>query len=203
MTRIALPQAVVAQRVIAVARKIPADRIEDVVDVLAGSGVGVVEVTLDAHDALDAIARAVGRGVTVGAGTVRSATQAVQAIDGGAGFIVSPHTDPLILESALERGVPALPGALTPTEVSIAWDLGASAVKLFPAMVGGPAYLKTLRGPLAHVDFVPTGGIDAANADAYLEAGAIAVGVGGWLTGVEDLNEMSRRASQLTTAVAP
>jgi 2-dehydro-3-deoxyphosphogluconate aldolase/(4S)-4-hydroxy-2-oxoglutarate aldolase len=88
-------------------------------------------------------------------------------------------------------------GALTPTEIARAWDLGSSAVKLFPASVGGPDLLRTLRGPFEHVGFVPTGGIDADNAADYLDAGAVAIGVGSWLTGSSDRRVVYHRAGLL------
>lgn len=201
MIRLAIPEAVATGKVIAIARKVPLARLVDVVDVLDSAGVKVIEVTLDGDDALASIERLADSPLTIGAGTVRSVADAVKADKAGAEFIVMPHTDADVVRSITARGVPVMPGALTPTEVVAAWNLGASAVKLFPAMLGGPDYLKTLRGPLADLSFVPTGGIDDTNAAAYLEAGAVAVGVGSWLTGGNDLDMIGQRAASLVNAI--
>lgn len=202
MNRPAIPSAVLEDRLIAIARRVPHEVLVPMADVLADVGLRVIEVTLDGDDALASIASLADRALCVGAGTVRSAADTRRAIDAGARFVVSPHTAPDVVTSALDAGVAVLPGALTPTEVVDAWALGASAVKLFPASVGGPDYLRSLRGPLAGIPIVPTGGVDGSNAAEYLAAGATAVGVGGWLTGITDLDEVRTRAAALRTAVA-
>ena len=91
---------------------------------------------------------------------------------------------------------------MTPTEILVAWSAGASAIKLFPASVLGPAFVREMRGPLADVPLVPTGGITAASAAAFIGAGAIAVGVGGWLTGAADIEVVRTRSAELVAAVA-
>jgi 2-dehydro-3-deoxyphosphogluconate aldolase/(4S)-4-hydroxy-2-oxoglutarate aldolase len=169
---------------------------------LAAGGVGVLEVTLDSDGALAAIERLRVAPLLVGAGTVRSLAEAEAAVAAGAAFLVSPHTDPAIVDWAAQRGVPAMPGAFTPTEVAGAWDAGAAAVKLFPASVGGPALVRELRGPFADVPFVPSGGVTADNAPAFLAAGALAVGLGSWLTGPDDLAVVEERARLLTASLA-
>ena len=105
------------------------------------------------------------------------------ALDAGAQFLVSPFLDEELVAEFTAQGVPFIPGAMTPSEIVRAWDAGAPLVKIFPASVTGPALLRELRGPLGHVPLMPTGGISAANAAAFLSAGAAAVGVGGSLTG--------------------
>ena len=100
----------------------------------------------------------------------------------GADFAVAPILDHGLLAVALERGVPFIPGALTPTEIRSAWEAGATFVKLFPASAVGPALVRELRGPLPDVQIIPTGGIDATNAATFLEAGAAAVGIGSAIT---------------------
>lgn len=118
----------------------------------------------------------------VGAGTLRNAAQTEAAIAAGAQFLFSPHTDGALLQRAIAAGVPAIPGALTPTEILAAWQAGATAVKVFPvSALGGDRYLRSLRAPLAGVPLVPTGGVDASNAGGFLAAGAVAVGVSGGL----------------------
>ena len=198
MNRAALPSQVVDQRVIAIARKVPLDRLRDVAAILADHGIPIIEVTLDGDDALPAIELLAGNGaLVVGAGTVRSVADVDRAAAAGASFIVSPHTDERIIERALRESLPVVPGALTPTEVVAAWDLGASAVKMFPASTGGPAHVRAIGGPLGDIPLVATGGVDAGNAAAFLDAGAVAVGVGGWLTGSSDLGLVAERARAL------
>jgi 2-dehydro-3-deoxyphosphogluconate aldolase/(4S)-4-hydroxy-2-oxoglutarate aldolase len=149
---------------------------------LAVAGVRVVEITLDSDDALGAIERARRRGdVTVLAGTVREPAQVDAAVSAGAEGIVAPSLSLAVLERAAALGAPSIPGALTPTEVETAWRAGAALVKLFPARLGGPRYVQDLLAPLADVPLVATGGVDATNARAFLDAGAVAVGVGSGL----------------------
>ena len=123
-----------------------------------------------------------GTGIGLGAGTVVTAEDAARAADAGAGFIVTPALTPGIAAAA-ERGLPLLCGALSPSEVVSAVQQGAVAVKLFPASLGGPRYLKALRDPFPAVPFVPVGGVDAEAAREYLAVGAVAVGVGSPLLG--------------------
>lgn len=158
---------------------------------LVEAGVGVVEITLDDPGALAAIERARGRGdVTVLAGTVRRAEQVDAAFAAGAEAIVGPAYVPAVVERAAELGIPAIPGALTPTEVEAAWAGGAALVKLFPAGPGGPRYVRDLLAPLADVPLLATGGVDASNALAFLEAGAVAVGVGSALADVGEARRL-------------
>jgi 2-dehydro-3-deoxyphosphogluconate aldolase / (4S)-4-hydroxy-2-oxoglutarate aldolase len=186
------------QRLIAILRR-AADP-DGAVDAIARAGIGVVEITLDADDALEVIARLRRRGdMAVIAGTVRRPEQVAPAVDAGAEACVSPGLVPEVLERCRELGVPAVPGALTPTEVERAWSLGAALVKLFPGNAVGPGYVRELLAPLADVPLIVTGGIDAANARAFLEAGAVAVGAGSSLTGAPDVEAEARR---LVAAVA-
>jgi 2-dehydro-3-deoxyphosphogluconate aldolase/(4S)-4-hydroxy-2-oxoglutarate aldolase len=149
---------------------------------LAVAGVRVVEITLDSDDALGAIERARARGdVTVLAGTVREPAQVDAAVSAGAEGIVAPSLSLAVLERAAALGAPSIPGALTPTEVETAWRAGAALVKLFPARLGGPRYVQNVLAPLTDVPLVATGGVDATNARAFLDAGAVAVGVGSGL----------------------
>jgi 2-dehydro-3-deoxyphosphogluconate aldolase / (4S)-4-hydroxy-2-oxoglutarate aldolase len=166
-----------AERLVAVLRRV--DDVDARVAALAAAGVGVVEITLDDPGALGAIERARARGdVTVLAGTVRTAAQADAAVAAGAEALAGPGTSAAVLERAAALGVPAIPGALTPTEVELAWAAGAALVKLFPGSLGGPSYVRDLLAPLADVPLLVTGGVDAGNARAFLDAGAVAVGVG-------------------------
>lgn len=114
-------------------------------------------------------------GAAVGIGTVLTADQAKAAIDAGAKFLVTPGLRPEVAEVAVKAGIPFSLGAMTPTEVAQALDLGSAAVKIFPARQLGPVYLKDLQGPYPGIKLLPSGGIDASNAKGYLDAGAAAV----------------------------
>ena len=109
--------------------------------------------------------------------------------------------DEAIVDWCVERGVPCVPGALTPTEVLAAWHAGASAVKLFPASIVGPGYISQLRGPFPHIPLLPTGGISADDAAAWIAAGAIGVGLGGWLIGDGEPTGIEARARAVRAAV--
>jgi 2-dehydro-3-deoxyphosphogluconate aldolase/(4S)-4-hydroxy-2-oxoglutarate aldolase len=187
-----------AERLVAILRRVPDP--DGVVEALARAGFGVIEITLDADDALEVIARLRRRGdVSVIAGTVRRPEQVAPAVEAGAEACVSPGLVPEVVERCRELSVPVVPGALTPTEVELAWALGAALVKLFPGNAVGPGYVRELLAPLADVPLIVTGGIDAGNARGFLEAGAVAVGAGSALTGAADVEAAARR---LVAAVA-
>jgi 2-dehydro-3-deoxyphosphogluconate aldolase/(4S)-4-hydroxy-2-oxoglutarate aldolase len=201
MVRAGLPAPLAASRVLVILRGLEPAAARRAAAACVPAGLPAVEVTLDSPSALDTVRALVGDGVPlVGAGTVLTLDAAKAAVDAGAALLVSPHTDATIVEWAAAEGVAALPGAFTPTEIVRAWSAGATAVKLFPAGSVGPGYLRELRGPLGHVPTVPTGGVTADTAGAWLAAGAAAVAVGGWLTA--DLDRLPERASALAQAVA-
>ncbi|MEU8106448.1 bifunctional 4-hydroxy-2-oxoglutarate aldolase/2-dehydro-3-deoxy-phosphogluconate aldolase [Nonomuraea muscovyensis] len=153
--------------------------------VLVEEGIDVLEVSLSGADALAVIAgihAELGSHVVLGAGTVLTAADADDAVAAGASFVVTPALSEGATR-AVSRGVPALIGALTPTELWNAAQAGAAAVKVFPASLGGPPYLAALRDPFPTVPLVPVGGVAADQVRAYLDAGSVAVGVGSPLTG--------------------
>jgi 2-dehydro-3-deoxyphosphogluconate aldolase/(4S)-4-hydroxy-2-oxoglutarate aldolase len=140
-------------------------------------GTTVVEVTMHVEDAFAAIEELRGRGgLTVLAGTVRTAGQARGAIAAGAEAIVGPATVAEVGAACRELGVPWIPGALTPSEIEAAWRAGAAVVKLFPGRLGGPRYVHDVLAVLRDVPLLVTGGVDATNAREFLAAGAVAVG---------------------------
>ncbi|UED87948.1 bifunctional 4-hydroxy-2-oxoglutarate aldolase/2-dehydro-3-deoxy-phosphogluconate aldolase [Streptomyces profundus] len=175
---------------------------------LVAAGVEALEVTLTTPGAEAAIARwrESGTAASVGAGTVRTPDEARRAVRAGAQFLVTPTTSAAVLDTAGEAGVPVLCGALTPTEIDTAWQLGASAVKVFPVdTVGGAAYVRAVLAPLPDIPLVPTGGVDAAAARAYAALGCRAVGVGGFLVSERlaangDFDGLHARAAELTAA---
>lgn len=204
MQRPAIPAVVRAGRVIAIGRNLDAERALRIGRILADTGVPAFEVTLQgaaAFDAIRALRAGLGDRLCIGAGTVLDIEGAAAAVEAGATFLVMPVTDVDVIGWAVERGVPTFPGALSPTEVLTAWRAGASAVKLFPASVGGPALLRELRGPFPDIPLVPTGGVTADNARALIDAGAVAVGVGSWLAGAPDEATLRSRALALMAAV--
>jgi len=154
-------------------------------EAVAAGGITIVELTMTVPGALDAIAELVkraGKDIVIGAGTVLDRQTAQKCFDVGAQFLVSPGFDLETVKAAGVAGKLIMAGALTPTEVIMAWKAGADFVKVFPASaVGGPSYLKALRGPLPQVPLVPTGGVNLNTAADFLRAGAAALGIGGEL----------------------
>ena len=178
-----------------------------VLDVLQEAGVPIVEITLDTPGALRAIAAASRRGIRMGAGTVVDADGVRTSAAAGARFVVSPAVVEEVVVTALELGLEPIPGVMSPTELLRARELGARTVKIFPAApLGGPAYIRALRGPFPDVPLVPTGGIEIVDIGAYLAAGAAAVGVGASLVGKEPpvtneaLDGLRRRAAAAAEA---
>lgn len=157
--------------------------LHEVFDAIRRGGIGLVEVAADTPGALEAVRAAAAAGAPVGAGTIGSVEDALAYAEAGAAFLVSPGVKVDVVRAAVELGVPSVPGALSPTEIATAIDAGADAVKLFPAGLGGPDYLRALRGPFARVAFVPTGGIRLEDVGTWLDAGAACVGLGATLVG--------------------
>jgi 2-dehydro-3-deoxyphosphogluconate aldolase/(4S)-4-hydroxy-2-oxoglutarate aldolase len=174
------------ERLLAVVRAEDADSARRAAEALIAGGIKIVELTLTTPGVLPVVGRlreSTGDDVVVGVGTVRDPQDALAAAEAGAQFLVSPHAAPPLVDAMLATGVPALPGALTPTEVAGALAAGASVVKLFPAATVGPAHLRALRGPFPELTVVPTGGVDLDRAPAWLSAGAVAIGAGSELLG--------------------
>jgi 2-dehydro-3-deoxyphosphogluconate aldolase/(4S)-4-hydroxy-2-oxoglutarate aldolase len=154
-------------------------------------GISIVEITMTVPGALEVIRELTtgsARDVLVGAGTVLNAEMAQQCVKAGAEFLVSPGFNRRMVELAAREGKLVMAGALTPTEVLMAWEAGADLVKVFPCgSVGGAKYIRALRGPLPQIPLVPTGGVNLSTAGEFIEAGAVALGVGGELVSAEAL----------------
>jgi 2-dehydro-3-deoxyphosphogluconate aldolase/(4S)-4-hydroxy-2-oxoglutarate aldolase len=152
---------------------------------LANTSVVGIEVTMTVPNAPKVIARLRSEGVQrVGAGTVRTLDQLKRCVDAGADFLVCPHLDPQLVDAAAESGVPIVPGALTPTEIMTAINLGVAAVKVFPvSAVGGHGYLRAVLEPLPDARLVVSGEVALAEVAGYLSVGAWAVCLGSslWL----------------------
>jgi 2-dehydro-3-deoxyphosphogluconate aldolase / (4S)-4-hydroxy-2-oxoglutarate aldolase len=170
---------------------------------MVAGGVTVVEVTMTvpgAADLLRELRSAFGARLLLGSGTVTTAAQAEATIDAGAEFVVSPSLHAEVVRATKQCGKLSIPGALTPTEVINAWDTGADYVKVFPcSAVGGAGYLKALLAPFPHLKLIPTGGVTLASAEAFLRAGACALGIGSDLV---DLNAVDDGHPETITETA-
>ena len=200
-----IPDAISGPRVIAIARGLPADRIERIAEGLVNGGIRAFEITLNSPGALGAIEAAAARAgdrLLVGAGTVLDVESAAAAVDAGARFLVSPHTDPVLIDWALVRGIPIVPGAFSPTEILAAWRSGATAVKVFPASAVGPSFVREFMGPFRDIPLIPTGGVTIDTAPTFIAAGAIAVGLGSWLTGDGEPEGIAERSARLVEVLA-
>ncbi|MGV8848298.1 MAG: bifunctional 4-hydroxy-2-oxoglutarate aldolase/2-dehydro-3-deoxy-phosphogluconate aldolase [Propionibacteriaceae bacterium] len=194
-----------AERLVAIVRATEADDAVRVGRALLACGVHLVEVTLTTRDALTAIETLrmdAPDPAMIGAGTVLTKRQAHDAVDAGAQFLVTPA----VTEAIEGAEVPVLAGAYTASEAYAAMAAGATAVKLFPASAGGPAYLKALRDPFPTIPFVPVGGVSLDQVAPYLIAGAIALGVGGPIMGDAvrggSLDALAMRAKAFLEAIA-
>ena len=147
---------------------------------VVSGGMQLLEITWDSDASPELIGqlRSELPNCTVGTGTVLTLDHLRQAIAAGAQFIFTPHVDPVMIQVALQMGVPIIPGALSPTEIVTAWTAGASCVKVFPVQaMGGVSYIRSLQGPLGHIPLIPTGGVTVENAKDFLVSGAIAIGL--------------------------
>jgi 2-dehydro-3-deoxyphosphogluconate aldolase/(4S)-4-hydroxy-2-oxoglutarate aldolase len=210
MRKVVIPPALEQSRVVAILRRTEAALAVETAEALLAGGISVIEVTLNTPGALEmlrAMRDAVGDRAVLGAGTVLDIAAADEALDAGAAFIVSPHTDIELVYEMAGRGVPCIPGAFTATEVFSAWRAGASVVKLFPAGPVGASYLKDLRGPLSDIPLLPTGGVTLDNAATYIAAGAWGLGLGSALVAPDlvagrRFDELTRRAAAFAAIAA-
>ena len=195
--------------VVAVLRAPDADSAKAGVAALVAGGVRGIEITYSTPDAARVVRdlRAeYADDVLVGAGTVTSPRLVAESVEAGAQFLVSPGSPAPLAAAMRASGTPFVLGALTPTEVMAAHDAGADVVKVFPGSVGGPSYLKALRGPFPDVPLMPTGGVSVENAHEWLAAGAVCLGAGSDLVSpalmaAGDSDEITRRARAFMAAV--
>lgn len=182
-----LEQGLQQQILLPILRMQSADLCLDLAGSLIKNGFALFEITLDTPEACRLIQTLSSQGARVGAGTVLTAADAQRALAHGAHFLVSPGLSLDVAKVASEAGVPYVPGVLTPTEITQALNLGLHLLKLFPAVPGGPTYLKQLSGPFKQVSWLVTGGIELADIPAWRQAGAFAVGQGSRLVSAQDL----------------
>ena len=148
---------------------------------LVDGGVTGIEITYstpDAEDVVSKLSRIFGSRILLGMGTLTRPEQAQSARDAGASFLVSPVCEPDLVRSMVDSGLLTMVGAFTPTEVFQAYNMGADVIKIFPGSLGGPAYVRALKGPLPHIPIMPTGGVSASNLAEWFSTGVVAVGAG-------------------------
>jgi 2-dehydro-3-deoxyphosphogluconate aldolase/(4S)-4-hydroxy-2-oxoglutarate aldolase len=196
--------------VVPVVRAELAANVMGTVEALLEGGIPVAEITMTVPGAVEVIARCVahfGERVTLGAGSVTSAEMCTDVIDAGSVFVVTPVLKTAVIEVCRSRGVCAVAGALTPTEIFAAWEAGADVVKVFPAKaMGGAAYLRMVHEPLPHIPLTPTGGVTLETLADYFRAGVPFVGAGGDLVNKASINSgntqaITERARQYVAAI--
>ena len=204
------------EKLVAILRGVPMDRIDGVVGALVRGGVRVLEFTFD-HDEPDCVAanaakirRTVekfGDQVLVGCGTALTVEEVEAAHDAGACLVISPNVDMAVIRRANQLDMVSMPGALTPTEIVAAYEMGADIVKLFPAGELGLGYIKAVRGPLKHIPMSAVGGVKPENVKDFLDAGVCGFGVGGQLVLSKAVKSgddaaIEARAKEFTDAIA-
>ena len=183
MSRKELLERLCSEQIVGVVREDSVQAARGVADAYAKNGIAIVEITLTTPDAFDLISyvsqKYAGSDVIVAAGTVRSSNDAALARRAGARVIVSPHTDVQVIEYAVENDLLSVAGAATPTEIIKAWEAGSDIVKVYPAQyLGGPDYIRVIRGPIRDIPMLAGGPIPLDMIDAYLDSGCVAVNLG-------------------------
>lgn len=169
-------------KVIAVIRASKMVQAHQMAKAVASGGMQLIEITWNSDRAAQLINQLRSELPTciIGTGTLLTLEQMEQAITAGAQFLFTPHVNSVMIQTAVQKNVPIIPGALSPTEIVTAWSMGANCVKVFPVQaLGGVSYVKSLQGPLGHIPLIPTGGVTLENAKEFIAAGAIAVGISG------------------------
>ena len=197
--------------IVPVVRTSSAESAIKAIDAICRGGIRAAEITMTvpgALRALEKVADQFGDKLVLGAGTVLDTETARACMLAGAEFLVAPGLKLSVIEIAKRYSKVICPGALTPTEVLAAWEAGSDIVKIFPCgNVGGPKYIKALRGPFPHIEMIPTGGVNLETAGEFLKAGACAVAVGGELVDTKSIREgpydvIEERARQYLAVIA-
>ncbi len=178
--------------IIAIMRRLPGDALLRTAEALLKGGVQLIEVAFDQNGSITDTAEAIARlaaefshELCLGAGTVLTYAQLSAAREAGARYIIAPDTNAEIIEATRAAGLVSIPGALTPTEISRAYALGAHMVKVFPAGQMGPGYFAAIKAPLSHIPLAAVGGVDVSDVRAYRRAGAEAFGISSRLISAE------------------
>lgn len=178
--------------VVAIIRVASAQEAVEVCGAIAKGGVKPIEITMTVPGAIDAIKElknATEDKVLLGAGTVLDPETARAVILAGAEFVVCPTLNLEVIEICRRYSKIVIPGTFTPTEILTAWEAGADIVKVFPATVGGPGYLRDIQGPLPQIRLMPVGGVNVDNTPDFIRAGAVAVAVGTSLVDKKSVSE--------------
>jgi 2-dehydro-3-deoxyphosphogluconate aldolase/(4S)-4-hydroxy-2-oxoglutarate aldolase len=194
---------------LAVIRGPSAELTVKMVEALLEGGVSGIEITYstpNAEEVVRTLAGSFGSKILLGMGTLTKPEQVQSALDAGANFLVSPICEPHLVQAMLETGTACMAGAFTPTEVFQAYSQGVDVVKVFPGSLGGPAYVKALKGPFPYIPMMPTGGVSAGNVADWFAAGVVAVGAGSELCPPQlakegKFAEISRRAAEFVQVV--
>lgn len=208
-------QTIQMDKVVVIARNVPADVICDLAGAIFEGGLHCIEVTFNHSDAggientlksIRLLGTHFSNKMHIGAGTVLAEDEVKMAAEAGASYIISPDMREEVIRETKKQQLISIPGAMTPTEIRSARDFGADLVKLFPASSLGPAYFKAIRGPLPDIPLLATGGINAGNIGQYLSAGAVGAGVGGNLVSLKsiydgDFAAITRAAQEYVSAI--
>ena len=209
MTKAEVLEKVKQLGLLAVIRGPSAELTVKMVEALVAGGVLGIEVTYstpDAEGVVRALSGKFGDQIVLGMGTLTKPEQASAAKSAGANFIVSPVCEPTLVKTMVDSGLLTMAGAFTPTEVLQAYNLGTDVVKIFPGSLGGPAYVKALKGPFPYIPMMPTGGVSAANVAEWFATGVVAVGAGSELCPPQlakegKFDEITRRAAEFVQVV--
>lgn len=197
-------------KICAIIRGAEAEKAVKIAQSLFDGGIKLIEVTFNTDKAIEmieAIKRTMGDKMYVGAGTVLDQETAILAINAGAEFVLSPSISEGMIKVCNRYGKVAIPGIMTPSEAVRAMELGADILKLFPAGELGPGYLKSIRSPLNHIEFIAVGGINLDNAKSFVKSGAIGLGIGGSLVDNSlvinsNFTELEKRANSFVKLLA-
>ena len=179
------------------------------VEALVAGGVLGIEITYSTPNAEEVVRTLCGKfgdSIILGMGTLTKPEQALSAKEAGANFLVSPICEPNLVKEMVSIGLLTMAGALTPTEVLQAYNLGADVIKIFPGSLGGPAYIKALKGPFPYIPMMPTGGVSAGNVREWFATGVVAVGAGSELCPPQlakegKFDEIIKRAAEFVQTV--
>ncbi len=203
-------QKMLNHKLVAVVRGAAGEDVLSIARALNEGGIHIMEITADTpgcNDLIRQVSDEFGEEMVVGAGTVLDPETAKAAITAGADFIFSPTVDKETIRITKRYGVVSIPGAMTPTEILTAYEQGADLIKVFPAGVMGPGYMKDVHGPLPHIPLMPTGGVNLSNVREYFAKGAVAAGLGSALVNTnqtidnEALKDITMKAQQFVEAI--
>lgn len=185
--------------VVAVIRMSDTEKLKKVIDSIYKGGISAIEITMTTPNAIKVIeelSKSMSKDILIGVGSVTSIPVAVEAINAGAKYVVSPILKTEIISKVHEYDLPAMPGCFSPTEIQTAHEAGADIIKVFPADILGMSFFKSVKAPLPHLNLMPTGGVSLTNAGEWIKAGACAVGIGSALLDKKAIAE--ENYSQLT-----